>query len=123
MREPSELELKILRRLWARHGAATIHEVIEDWPDTEPPGYTTILKTLQIMRTKGLVTHTRRGRAYVYTAKIQREDHTRRRLRDLLGMAPGRLELFSTLIDEAALTAEEIAEVRRMLAEREGTRE
>ena len=38
-------------------------------------------------------------------------------------MAPGRLELFSTLIDEAALTAEEIAEVRRMLAEREGTRE
>jgi BlaI family penicillinase repressor len=79
-----------------------------------------VLKTLQIMETKGYVTHSRAGRAYVYRPSIRREHHVRGRLRELLQGLIGqdRLELINTLLDEASLTGKELDEVRGMLAAR-----
>ena len=52
-RRPTEAELSILRVLWAK-GPSTVRQVVER---SEPgTGYTTILKLLQIMTEKGLVT-------------------------------------------------------------------
>src|SRR5437868_6370996 len=48
---PTDAELVILNVLWAK-GAATVREVHEAI-DTGDTGYTTVLKTMQIMTAKG----------------------------------------------------------------------
>src|SRR5713101_7576090 len=51
---PTDGELGILRVLWQR-GPSTVREVQEALNEVRPTGYTTVLKTLQIMTEKGLV--------------------------------------------------------------------
>ena len=52
--KPTDAELGILRVLWQR-GPSTVREVQEELNEVRPTGYTTVLKTLQIMTEKGLV--------------------------------------------------------------------
>jgi BlaI family penicillinase repressor len=121
MKKPTGLELEILRRLWEVGNEGTVHDVLRVWGKGKVPGYTTILKMLQIMETKGLVSHSRSGRAYRYRANLERDEATSARLEELLqGFYRGdRLGLVSRLIDEMDLTAEDIKEVRRMLKSKE----
>ncbi|HEX9582420.1 MAG TPA: BlaI/MecI/CopY family transcriptional regulator [Gemmatimonadales bacterium] len=83
---PTNAELEILRVLW-RRGPSTVRYVHQAL-DREPPvGYTTVLKLLQIMIEKGLVTRDEASRSHVYQAAVS-EDVTKRRLvSDLLDRA------------------------------------
>lgn len=63
---PTPAELEILRVLWSAPGA-TVRE-IHDAMSGKPTGYTTVLKTLQIMFEKRLVTREPVGRAHRYYA-------------------------------------------------------
>src|SRR5213080_1481454 len=65
---PTDAELGILRVLWQR-GASTVREVQESLNEARPTGYTTVLKTLQIMTEKGLVRRDEEQRAHVYEAQ------------------------------------------------------
>lgn len=68
---PTDGELAILRVLWT-HGPCTVrqaHEVLSRDRDT---GYTTVLKMLQIMTEKGLVTREEEGRGHIYAARLGR---------------------------------------------------
>jgi predicted transcriptional regulator len=118
-RGASELERQILKRLWDL-GGGTVHEVLDGWSEGSRPGYTTILKVLQILETKGKVSHERAGRSYQYRALIQRAEASRGRFRELLhGFFGGdRLGLVNSLIDEMDLSPREIADLRRLLAAR-----
>ena len=49
---PTSTELEILRVLWDR-GPSTVREVHETLAVNKPVGYTTVLKLLQIMTTRG----------------------------------------------------------------------
>jgi BlaI family transcriptional regulator, penicillinase repressor len=120
-RKPTGLELEILRRLWELGNEGTVHDVLRIWGKGRVPGYTTVLKTLQIMESKGLVSHTRKGRSFTYRAVLVREEATSARLEELLhGFYRGdRLGLVSRLIDEMDLTTEDIKEIRRMLKGKE----
>lgn len=83
-----------------------MRQALDGWPQPNVPGYTTVLKTLQIMEAKGLVRHERVGRAYVYRPSLRRDEHVRDRLRELLQglMGKDRVELVSALVDEANLS-------------------
>src|SRR5678815_1283956 len=59
---PTQAELAILRVLWDR-GPSSVREVHEAMNPGRDTGYTTVLKTLQIMIGKGLVT-----RCLLYTS-------------------------------------------------------
>ena len=76
---PTDAELEILRVLWER-GEATVrdvHDVIGKGRDT---GYTTVLKTLQIMTDKGgSVRRDESHRSHVYRAS-RTEEQTQRQL-------------------------------------------
>ncbi|MFZ0805786.1 MAG: BlaI/MecI/CopY family transcriptional regulator, partial [Candidatus Sulfotelmatobacter sp.] len=50
--KPTASELEILRVLWTR-GPSTVREVLESLNEKKSMGYTTVLKLLQIMTTKG----------------------------------------------------------------------
>ena len=119
-RSPTGLELKVLQRLWDLNGEGTVHEVLKGWTQPPLPRYTTVLKILQIMEEKGFVRHVKSGRSYRYIARLKRADLSSRRLGELLqGFFKGdRLGLVNALVDELDLTAQEITEIRTMLAER-----
>ncbi len=81
-RKPTESELEILRALWAK-GSATVREVFEVLSTEREIGYTTVLKTMQIMLDKGLVSRTEDGKAHIYAAAMREEDMQDQLLKDL----------------------------------------
>jgi BlaI family transcriptional regulator, penicillinase repressor len=119
-KRPTALEQKVLHRLWDLGDTATVSEVIDGWRDGESPGYTTVLKVLQNMEEKGLVSHQRSGRAYRYTAQLGRDELSRSRIQELLhGFFKGdSMKLVNALVDEVDLSREEIKELRRLLADK-----
>jgi predicted transcriptional regulator len=118
-RGASELERQVLKRLWDL-GGGTVHQVLEGWSEGPRPGYTSVLKVLQILEKKGKVAHERAGRSYQYRALLERTEATKGRFRELLhGFFGGdRLGLVNSLIDEMDLSPGEIADLRRLLAAR-----
>ncbi len=72
---PTTGELAILQVLWATGPQAVkeVHEALEadKTPDDKPVGYTTVLKLMQLMTDKGLLTRESEGRKHIYTAAVQ----------------------------------------------------
>lgn len=64
---PSDGELAILRVLWSR-GPSTVRDVHGALSKERDTGYTTVLKLMQIMVEKGLVTRDASTRTHVYQA-------------------------------------------------------
>jgi predicted transcriptional regulator len=80
--KPTEAELELLRILWAIE-PATVREIHEALNDEREAGYTTVLKMMQIMTSKGLVVRDEANRAHVYRATISQEDMQSKILKDL----------------------------------------
>jgi predicted transcriptional regulator len=118
---PTPAELEILRVLWQR-GPSTVREVHEDVERERATGYTTVLKLLQIMAEKGLVTRDESARAHVYAVRVPAEDTQRQLVRDLLDRAFGgsALKLVMHALSARKASPAEIARIRRMLDEMEG---
>ncbi len=116
---PTDGELEILRVLW-REGPSTVRDVHGILSKTKPgTGYTTVLKLMQIMADKDLVSRNEENKAHVYSPRI-REDQTQRQLvGDLLdrvfGGSAARL-VMQALATKKANPAE-LAEIRHMLDE------
>ena len=68
---PTDGELAILRVLWAR-GPSTVRAVHEVLQPERPVGYTTVLKMLQIMREKGIVSREDGRRPHIYASAQER---------------------------------------------------
>lgn len=85
---PTPAELEILASLW-KHGPSTVREVQERLDAARPTGYTTVLKLLQIMTDKGLVTRDESARAHVYSTTAAEETTQTRLVQDLVDRAFG----------------------------------
>ena len=120
---PTPAELEILSVLW-EHGPSSVREVQAHLAKSRSSGYTTVLKLLQIMAGKGLVTRDASERSHVYRAAIAREKTQRQLVNDLLERAFGGSA--SQLIMQALATRraspQEMAEIRRLL-ERTGEKD
>jgi predicted transcriptional regulator len=119
--KPTAAELEILDALWQR-GAATVREIYETLSArSKPPGYTTVLKLLQIMHEKGLVERDDSAKAHIYRAR-QTQDETQKNLvSDLLEKAfrGSALKLVQHVLETKPASAEELAEIRNLIAEAE----
>lgn len=114
--KPTAGELEILRVLWDR-GASTVREVHEELSRRKAVGYTTVLKLLQIMSTKGMVTRDENQRAHVYEAR-RPADETKRELADdvlqrVFGGSASQLMLHA--LEGRRASRQEIEELRRLL--------
>ena len=80
-------------------------------------GYTTVLKLLQIMAAKGLVTRDERERSHIYAATAGEAKTQRRLLRDLLERAFGgsRQKLLLGALDATRATPAELDALRALL--------
>lgn len=119
---PTPAELGILRVLW-RLRSGTVREIQEALSEEEPAGYTTVLKFLQIMHGKGLVSRDESRRAHVYRARLSQDEAQREMTTQLIDRvfdgSTSKLVL-AALGDEPPASAEELAEIRQMLDRLEG---
>jgi BlaI family transcriptional regulator, penicillinase repressor len=121
--KPTASELEILRVLWLR-GPSTVREVHDALSEKKSLGYTTVLKLLQIMTTKGTVRRNETQRAHVYEACLPAEQTKRQIAGDMLqrvfeGSAS---QLMMHALAGGKASAEEITELRRLLDEYERSR-
>ena len=121
---PTPGELEILSTLWER-SPLTVREVREVLNRRRPRAYTSVMSLLNVMTEKGLLIRKPSGRAFVYLPKAGRTKTMRRMLADLLGRAfEGSASLLVThLLEEASPNTEELAVIRRTLAEYEKQQE
>ena len=91
---PTDRELDALKVLWDR-GEATIRDICDALNARGADlAYTTVLSLLQVMEQKGLVSHRRDGKAYIYLPLVARDQTFR-------DMAGGFLErVFDGAVDE-----------------------
>lgn len=110
---PTESELAILNVLWDV-GPCTVREVKNSLNRTRNTGYTTVLKLLQIMTRKKLVTRDESNHAHVYMSNHSKQQTRRRLVDDLLKKAFGGspVQLASTLFDEEKLSKTEFEKLR-----------
>lgn len=118
--KPTDAELEILRALW-RLGASTVREVQEAIERQPNPGYTTVLKLLQIMTDKGLVVRDESQRAHVYRAWLSEQETQGQLIDHLLDRAFGgsAVELVMQALSRGRASEGELAEIRRLLAQAE----
>jgi BlaI family transcriptional regulator, penicillinase repressor len=120
---PTAGELEILGVLW-RRGPSTVHDVRDTLARGEQVAYTTVLKLLQIMTGKGLVTRVGPVRPHVYRAALPEAGVKRRLVADLLdrvfdGSAMG---LVMQALSARPASSEELQQLRAMIDEMEGDR-
>jgi BlaI family transcriptional regulator, penicillinase repressor len=115
---PTEAELEVLQALW-RLGPSTVREVHQAIARTKPVGYTTVLKQMQVMQEKGLLTRSERFRAHVYEARAPRGQTQRQLVRSLLARVfdGSARELLQSALAGRRIDREELAEIRRLLDE------
>jgi len=71
--KPSENELKILQILWDQ-GPSSVRDVHEKISENKDSGYTTTLKLMQIMATKGIAIRDTSARTHIYSASISESE-------------------------------------------------
>ncbi|CAN5630100.1 N/A [soil metagenome] len=117
--KPTEVELEILTSLWAR-GEATVREIHDDVSQQRSLGYTSVLKTIQIMTEKGLVQRTEAGKAHIYRATATQEDTQSQLLRDLserlFAGSASQLAMHALAMQPA--NSDELAEIRKLIEKR-----
>ena len=91
-RLPSDdLEYDILAKLWEL-GVGSVRELHEQLGQREGLVYTTTAKVVDRLREKGLIERQPRGRAFIYSARVAREDvesaRARKAVSRLFGAAP-----------------------------------
>ena len=120
---PTDAELDVLRVLWDR-GASTVREVHEVLSETRATGYTTILKQMQVMHRKGLLTRSERCTSHVYEPAQPRTETQRQLVTSLLrqafnGSAHG---LLQSALAGRTVSQDELDQIREILERHERRR-
>ena len=112
----TEAELRIMNVLWDR-GSATVHEVLQAFPDNPPLAYNSVLTIIRILEKKAYVKHVKDKRAHVYTAQVNRKDATRFEVRHLISRFFGNSheQLVLNVLEETSIDADELNRLRQLL--------
>ena len=76
-------ELQIMKVIWEL-GVASVKSVYSVISRNKNTAYTTILTIMGILESKGALTHTKSGRAFIYRPLLSREQATRNQISDVL---------------------------------------
>ncbi len=115
---PTSAEMRILNAIW-HMGSATVDEIVNSFPDGERPNYKTTQAFLRIMENKGFVSHTARGRVFVFEPIVKKEEVDQRSVEALLEQNFGgsATSLFVNLLESDAVPAADIAALEKMIRE------
>jgi predicted transcriptional regulator len=119
--KPTEKELEILQIMWEKK-AASVKEIHEALGGDANNGYTTILKFMQIMLEKGLVTREKSGKLHLYKA-VSTMENTQQQLLDKMidTMFKGSAtQLVLSALGNSRSSREDIKEIKDYLDKLEG---
>lgn len=121
LQKPTASELEILRVLWTQ-GPCTVRQVHEALGEEKSVGYTSVLKFLQIMTTKGLVRRNEAQRAHLYEARHPATEMKRQLAGDVLHKVFGgsASEMMMHALDGRTTSKQELDDLRRLLDQYEG---
>lgn len=117
----SDLQLSLMRVLWAR-GEASTAEVAEALRGERDLAHTTVATLLTRLEKRGLLSSRREGRALLYQPLVTQADVQRSMVGSLVdSLFAGRASaLVSHLLDARGVDAKELAELQAMLKQRKG---
>lgn len=120
--KPTNSELEILSVLW-RNGPSTVKQVHQELA-VRGTGYTTILKLMQIMAEKGLVSRQEEGRAHVYEAAYAQEAAQKSLLGELVEKVFGGSSqaLVLRALENQPTSKQELEQIRALIDKLEGTK-
>src|SRR5581483_346297 len=112
----SKLELQIMEALW-NHGALSIREIQQAFPQRRRPAYTTIQTTVYRLEDKKALRRVKKiSNAHIFEAVISRQAAQRRLVDDLLALFGGRAQpVMAHLIESGRLTMKDVEEARKAL--------
>jgi predicted transcriptional regulator len=118
--KPTASELEILAVLWEKE-AATVKDVHEIINKRKPTGYTTVLKTMQIMREKGLVERDDSNKAHVFKAVEAQSETQKSLVTDLIEKVfrGSALKLVQHVLEAKPSSADELKKIRKLIREAE----
>ena len=119
--KPTDAELAILRILWQR-GPSTVRQVWEDLNPSQQTGYTTVLKLMQIMVEKKLLSRNESARSHVYQPMFSQDQTQRQVVGHLLErvFSGSAARLVMQALSAKKASREELAQIRKLLDEMEG---
>ena len=118
---PTKAELAILRVLWIE-GPLSVRDVQTILDRSKPTGYTTVLKTMQIMADKGLVDRDDTVRPQIYRARYSEDRTQKQLLTDLIQRVYGGSvkALVMHAVGTQKPSAEDLEKIRKLLDRFEG---
>ncbi len=116
MNTPSPAELEVLQVLWLL-GDAKVQAVNDKLNEIKPVGYTTTLKTMQIMEQKGLLGRKKDGKSHIYFPLIAQAETQYSLLEKLLHSAfsGSKSQLVMQLLGNKKVSKKELTEIKQFL--------
>jgi predicted transcriptional regulator len=114
--EPTAAELEILQVLW-KENQATVRFVHEQLNDKKSVTYTTTLKIMQNMTTKGLVGRKTEGKSHVYYPIVEKEKTRRNLLEKFVDatFSGSASEMVMQLLGNHKATTSELQEIKAII--------
>src|SRR5688572_18693315 len=117
VRRLTDVELELMTIVW-RLGEASVAEVIAALPRERELAYTSVSTILRILESKGVLEARREGRGHIYVPVLSRNAYEASAVQDVVTRvfegAP--VALVRQLVDNVDLSAEDLREIRKLLA-------
>lgn len=115
VRQLGDLEAAIMRVVWEHGESISVRVIVDRLNEEREVAYTTVITVAERLRDKGLLTRVRRGRAFLYAARLSADEHSARLMRQVLNSSESRS---ATLLRFAGqLSVAEADSLRAALAE------
>jgi len=113
---PTTAEFRLLEILWVL-GEGTIEDLLLASEKKSSLNYKTVQTVLRIMENKKLVSHSTRGRAFVYRPRVKRHEVSRLSLRSLLQryFRGSRTELLVNMLEDERIGNRELQELEGLI--------
>ena len=117
----SDAEWQVMRVVWERPAPITASDVVEELSRTTDWSAATVKTMLNRLVKKGALTYEAQGKRYLYRAKVKQEQCVRSESRSFLQRVFGgaAAPMLNHFVRDADLTPEEVAELKRILAQKE----
>jgi BlaI family penicillinase repressor len=119
--KPTEKELEILQILWEK-GPVAVKDVHEAMGGEGANGYTTILKLMQIMHEKGLVSRQKSGKLHLYEARANQEKTQQQMVDKIIDTVfqGSAMQLVMSALGNKKSTKQDLIEIKKYLEKLEG---
>lgn len=117
-----DLEVQVMRQIWARPGPVTVRDVLGDLQRDRTIAYTTVMTVMSNLEKKGWLRRHAEGRAYRYEPLVSAEEYSTALMRQALEASTDRPAVLLHFLEElSADEAHALEEAYRRLAGQHGS--